>query len=65
MSLKEIEVTTEICPHCDSEDIKLRTPDDEEENEFFDVVCNTCKGQFIVVPQQNKYFIVKKGIGIL
>ena len=63
MSLKELEVETEICPHCDSQDIKLFTPDDEDKNEFFYVECNNCKGEYIVVPSQDEYFIKKKGLG--
>ena len=61
MSLKEIEVTTEDCCQCGSEDIKLFTPDDEEENMFFMTECNHCDGKTIVVPYQNEQFIRKKG----
>lgn len=62
MSLKEIEVTTEDCCQCGSSNIKLYTPNDETENEHFFTVCLDCKGETIVVPTQDEFFIKKKGI---
>jgi len=58
----ELEVTTEDCEQCGSQNIKLFTPNDESKYEYFYTECSDCGGHTIVVPQQGEIFIQKKGI---